>query len=353
MKFKELFDSEMNPNWDIISRIDEFSALKNARHDQVWHHEDPFQHTKNVVLSMKKYLDNNKVDKNSTYYLIMISSALCHDLGKAKTYKWDEDMKRYTCKRHDIVGEQITRRLFYDENFFIRESVCYLVRWHMKLHYILDKNEEEQYKLLKFFKHGAMSIDDLFILNKCDSLGSVNDIETDEILQDRWNEIQNVIDKVQKRYVFNAYVMIGLPGSGKDTYIKNNLPNIKVLCRDDIRTEIGIKGEKPMGNKEQESEVTRIFFERLTECCKNREDFVINNTNVLRKYRDEYNKIIKQYDGTITYVYVEAPSLEANKDRRKGQMPLDVIDRMLSYMEFPQRDEYDKIIYDIQSNACM
>lgn len=348
MKFQELFDIDMNPLWDKILTIKEFAALKDAKHDQMWHHEDPLQHTINVTNRMREYLEEKNVLRSSIYYLIMMSSALCHDIGKAETFAWDEKLNKYTCKRHDIVGEKITRKLFYDSNFYVRESVCYMVRWHMKLHYILEKNEDEKYNLITFFDKGIMPLKELFILNRCDSLGSVNDIETEETLFKRWHQIEECINAVHKKPKFNAYVMIGLPGSGKDTYIHEHLSNLPVLCRDNIRTEIGLKGDKPMGNKEEENKVTLIFNERLKTYCQEHKDFVINNTNLLRKYRDEFGKVIRQYGGLINYVYVEAPSLETNKERRKGQMPLDVIDRMLSYMEFPQADEYDTITLDIQ-----
>ena len=37
--------------------------------------------------------------------------------------------------------------------------------------------------------------------------------------------------------------MIGLPGAGKDTWIKANLPGIKcIACRDDVRIEVGLCG---------------------------------------------------------------------------------------------------------------
>ena len=47
-------------------------------------------------------------------------------------------------------------------------------------------------------------------------------------------------------------------------------------------------------------------------------------------------------------MYVEAPSIKVNKERRKGQMPLEVIDRMLNQLEFPYPTEYNELIISKQ-----
>lgn len=84
--------------------------------------------------------------------------------------------------------------------------------------------------------------------------------------------------------------MIGVAGAGKDNYIEERIPDYPVLSRDKIRAEIGIDGEKPMGNKEQEQRVTEIFNERLIKYCKERRDVIINNTNLLKNIvRNSWN----------------------------------------------------------------
>ena len=70
---------------------------------------------------------------------------------------------------------------------------------------------------------------------------------------------------MEKRKI-NVYVMIGLPGAGKDTWIANNLPEAhKVVCRDDIRAELGLcqPGEKIVASFQQENLVTGIFNNNL------------------------------------------------------------------------------------------
>lgn len=360
MLFTDLFDECMNPLWDKIESVPEFSVLRDTRQSLVWHKEgNVLEHTKRVVNEMKKYLDSKKIHHKSTYYLVMMCAALCHDLGKATTTYWNEEKQDWSCKHHGLVGERITRKLFYDDVLIYRELVCYMVRWHMELHMILD-NEEKINDKMKFMSNGMVSIKNMLILNACDSLGSVNDIETREFLQNRLDRIKaiaselGIYDKVYSNYreidnnAFTIYMMLGLPGSGKNYYIEHNaiLSKLPSLSRDDIRTEIGLKGEKPQGNKEQENKVTEIFNNRMMEYCKNKQSFVINNTNLRKCYRDEMLKSVKEYNPQIVYIYVEPKSIETNYKRRKGLMPLNVIDRMLSNMDFPHLSECDMLLID-------
>lgn len=390
MKFRELFDNNMKPLWVKIETIKEFAILKDTPQSTVWHKEgNAFIHTKNVTEVMEEELFKMNVDKDSKYYLIMMSAALCHDLGKATTTKWDKEKNDWACSHHGEAGENITRLLFYEDDFILRELVCYMVRWHMNLHHILDKDKVNE-ALIKMAQ-GWVSIKDMLILNKCDSLGSKNDVETYEFLENRWNTIkkkaedlgiyQYVYDdfrfsynqtislssdivkslkdvklnwKLRKlfhnddTYFLTVYEMIGLPGSGKDTIIKEYFNDLPTVCRDDIRTEIGIKGYKPQGTKEQEYEVTKIFEERMIKYCKEKQSFVINNTNLKRKYRKRFLEIMKPYNPIIIYVYVEAPTIEDNIKRRKGQIKHEIIKRMASNFDFPLPSEFNYFFLDIQ-----
>lgn len=363
MQFRNLFDMEMNPKWDVIESITEFRRLKDTKQNTVWHHENAFEHTKNVTMQMKKYLDDNNIDKNSSYYLVMMCAALCHDLGKADATSWNEEKQNWQCRKHGEIGERLTRKLFYDNPFLIRETICYMVRWHMVLHHIFDDEYELEICIkMDFLSKGLVSVKNMLILNKCDSLGSVNDIETEEMLNERWNRIEKIAKDMdcydtvftdfQESFLdsrMRVYMLIGLPGSGKNWLIENDdyLKSLPSLSRDDIRTEIGIKGIKPQGNKEEEKKVTEIFNERMIRYCKENRSFIINNTNLKSVYRKQYADMLKNYNVKLIYLYVEPDSIEMNYDRRRFQMPLDVIDRMMANIDFPHPTEWSDAYFYI------
>ena len=393
MKFSELFESKRNffhfgkseriVNWKAVERIKCFAALKNTKQNNIWHKEgDAFAHTKLVTKAMERLLKKRNIDTYSEYWLMMMSAALCHDLGKAETTKWDENKNNWSCKNHGAASARIIRTLFYDEDFELREKVCFMARRHMTLHHIFDNSETIVRDLINL-SMGPVTVEDMVLLKEADSFGSKNDEETSDKIAETSKAIRifgkyhNCLDRpysfendwhrlmffAYKNYLlpseigipkesydndFTVYMMLGVPGAGKDWYIEHNLNNIPQLSRDIIRTEIGLEGEKPMGNKSQEEEVTRIFNERMEEYLKNKQSFVINNTNGNKRYRDDFIKKILPHFAKIVYVYCESPSLEENMNRRRGMMPTNVITRMWKEFEFPYKNEYYEICYNVQ-----
>lgn len=112
-----------------------------------------------------------------------------------------------------------------------------------------------------------------------------------------------------------------------------------MLCRDNIRTEIGLKGDKPFGNPRQEKKVTEIFNQRLIECCNNKQNVVLNNTNLVKKYRNDFLRMILPYHPYVQYVYIEPPKMDDCIIRRKGQIDKKIINGMWDRLEFPDLTE--------------
>lgn len=373
MKFRELFDENMNPIWNKIYALDCFNVMKETKQSAEWHKEgNVANHTERVVKEMKNILDGRQCDVDSEDYLVLMSAALCHDLGKPSTTTFDQEKQDYSCKGHGFAGEKIVRKLFFEDDFWLREKVCWLVRNHMAPFYLKNENGEYDADKIKRLSIGPVTLDFLLTLNWADATGSINDHETSSDVVKRLNEtcgfaINNCDNCIEKPYnykrceklnlysglpevieqstpEFTVYIMIGLPGAGKDTWIQNNIPNVPMLCRDVIRTEIGIEGEKPFGTEEQENEVTRILAERLIEYCRNKRTCVVNNTNIMKMRRKEIRNLIMPYNPKIVYVYVEAPTVNDCKERRAGQIAPKVIKRMLNSFEMPESWEYDELI---------
>lgn len=182
MRLKELFLEGAKLNWEFIDSIEQFNRLKDVPQSQKWHREgNVYTHTKLVVGEMINQMDIFGIDFDSDYYRLMIGAALCHDLGKYGTTYFNEEVSDYKCKNHAIESEKITRELFQDEESDILEMLCSMVRWHMDLHHVLDSDNPEN-KIKKLIAKCGAPIDDMVILNYCDSKGSINDESEGDII---------------------------------------------------------------------------------------------------------------------------------------------------------------------------
>ena len=156
MKFKDLFKDDWSVNWDKILTISHFSKLRETPQSSTWHREgNVYMHLQLVTQAMEKLLKRNLIKEGSDNWIMCMAAAICHDLGKGETTKWSEEKNDWTTKNHGVVGERITRHLFYDEDIVLREKVCYMVRHHMTLHHVYDKPEETNKRLIKL-SHGIV-----------------------------------------------------------------------------------------------------------------------------------------------------------------------------------------------------
>jgi predicted kinase len=145
-----------------------------------------------------------------------------------------------------------------------------------------------------------------------------------------------------------AVIMIGLPGSGKNTWIENNIskyPDAVHISRDDIRVDLGFcqPGEKYLGTNDEEEKVTEIYNTKLYDAIKNKKNIILNNVHLKKKYRESAVNIIRKAGYFVEYVYVEAPTIEDNYSRRDGQITPERIKIMALSFEWPDTNEYDKL----------
>ena len=378
MKFKELFNEDWSVNWEKIVTIPQFDKLNSTKQSVVWHKEGVvFMHVDLVSKSMETLLARNLIERGSDDWIMCMAASLCHDLGKGETTKWSEEKNDWTTKNHGVVGERITRHLFYDEDIVLREKVCYMVRHHMTLHHVYDKFEQTDKRLIKL-SHGLVPIKYMILLNIADSMGSYNNIETENFIYDKEMRLTNyasILRCYQKPYSFidksqlirdfidydgevvNAtndfcvYILCGFPGCGKSTYYKEFLADKPIISRDIIRGELGIDGatttndKKVVGTKEEEDKVSEIFNKKMIEYCENKESFVLDNTNLKYQYRKDYLLKIMKYNPKVKIIYIEAPNyIKDCVNRRKGEIPKKVYDRMENNFDFPQLYECDELI---------
>ena len=305
MKIENFFTNrnKLAINWDFVWSIPEFEVLRETPQSTKWHKEGCVaNHTKMVVDAAQKEIATTK--ENMEFKTIMLISALFHDVGKGVNPYFNPEKEDWSSINHAEEGEKITRRILWDENPFIRETICYFVKNHMKPLYILD-NIESSRELIKLSCEPLYpkycNIKNLCLLKKFDNFGAIFDddswIEKLEFTKSlaeelgcfespfhfantstKWDYLNvSVKEKpifIEEKFAFNAYITFGTDYKSED---KNIITITKGNC-DDI-------------------------IDKILEMCDCEKDFVINIDDVEDYDIEKIIETIFFYDGKTVFVY--------------------------------------------------
>jgi len=142
-------------------------------------------------------------------------------------------------------------------------------------------------------------------------------------------------------------MLSGIAGSGKDTYIKNNLPDLEIISLDNIRRELKIKPTDKKGN----GRVIQLGKERCKELMRKRQSFIFNATNITTDLRGKWLNLFSEYGGKTTIHYIEVPydTLLKQNDEREHKVPEKIIEKMINKLEIPKYRESFDIIYKVSN----
>ena len=132
-------------------------------------------------------------------------------------------------------------------------------------------------------------------------------------------------------------MLCGLPGTGKDTFIKTHFPNYKVISLDDIRERNKIK---PTDNQ---GEVYNIAKETAKSYLREKVMFVWNATNITKMIRDKQINLFHDYKAFVRVIFLETSydeMLKRNSSRNR-YVSEKVINDMLEKLEIVEDFEAD------------
>lgn len=346
--------------------------MQGVPQDPIFHGEGDVEvHTRMVteaLIGLDEFKMLNEQDQH-----ILFASALLHDVEKRSTTVIEDD-GRITSKGHAKKGELTARSILYTEvetPFFIREAITKLVRHHGLPLWVFEKGDPVKAAIRASLEVNTMH---LSLLAQADVLGRVCS-DKDELLykielfrelcreHDCFGKAKQFRDNISKFFYlqrkesgvdfvpfndtkFEVIMMAGIPGAGKDTYVKKHFPDLPVVSLDDIRRRLKIDPTDSKGNGtviQEAKEAAKVYMRA-------RKSFVWNATNITRSMREQLIDLFTSYGGRVKIIYVEVPYkvLLKQNENREYAVPFNVIQKMLQKLEVPSVVEAHEVEYVIQ-----
>ena len=346
-------------------------AMAACMQDSQWHAEgDVWTHTQMVMRELSKLSGWSELTENDQ--CILKFTALFHDAAKPQTSEVDEQTGRVRSPKHSVKGEQLARNTLRElgADLETREAISRQVRYHGRPTFLAEREQpEHEIVRMSWLANNRY----LYEFALADNRGRhANEQSRPEENLAYWKLLAEELGCYDRPYSFasaharyqffreaepNLYyvphedfacevvLMAGLPGSGKDTWIRQNCPDWPVVSLDQLRSEMEIEPTENQG------QVAQAAKERCREHLRIGQAFVFNATNLLRTTRTRWLELFAAYNARIRIVYVE-PSmstvLRQNK-QREAAVPESVILKLAQRCEVPTWAECHELVLVGQS----
>lgn len=140
----------------------------------------------------------------------------------------------------------------------------------------------------------------------------------------------------------HLYLMCGLPGAGKSTWLREHLPGVIVVSSDQKRKELFGDESFQGGNIQVFAECKREVERGLAAGA----EVALDATNILKEHRAEFLAIAELVGAHTTVVYFDvAPEVAIERNlKRKRRVPEESIRDYFERLEEPTELEVDRVI---------
>lgn len=303
------------------------------------------------------------IDKYAQPLEFFQMSAMLHDMGKIDTrdvVEKDNDATVVRFTNHEglsfLMASDIIKA--YSEHVYgtVNEKYVKACLFAIANHGVFKDNP---HMLTRNYAQNALrifdklSLDMLAELIKADRMGRIvqDDIKFKNIdvqgyiLDAECNAHEDVEETYHEKEVI---VMIGLPRSGKSTYIQENLGDYFQISRDALIMEScpRAKTYTEAWNSVDQEEIDKKLTQKAQAAFKTEDRIVIDMTNMSKKSRKKWLSLAKQND-FFTKAYVMATPvekcIERSYDSKVKHIPENVIMSMSKRFTFPLGDEFDYV----------
>ena len=247
-----------------------------------------------------------------------------------------------------------------------RETVCALVRWHMLPVHLMNQ-EEPKRKVHEVAAVGELAEDFswhlLCMLAKADGKGRIADdreeylgrVELSRMMAEEAGALyapypfpdsctkhaylsgRNVRpDQMLYDPAWGEVIMLsGLPGTGKDTWIRRHHANLPMISLDGLRAELEIRPTDRQG------EVIQAARERAKGYLRDRQPFIWNATDLTKDIRKQLTGLFERYGARVRIVYLETAqqTRKARNAERYDAVPEEAVAGMLGKTVLPTPEE--------------
>jgi putative nucleotidyltransferase with HDIG domain len=336
-------------------------AMAACEQDQGWHAEgDVWTHTHMVVRELERLPDWSTLDRPTQATLLC--TALFHDAGKPATTIVNPETGRTHSPKHALVGMELARSVLRQLGCPLvqRERICQLVRYHGRPPFLFEKTDpvEEVIRLSWLVDHQL-----LYWFALADTRGrQTSDMTRAEETLHLWKMLaeehqcytepysfandqarflfyQGKLSSLhyipQEDYRCTVTMMAGVPGVGKDTWLRQHRPELPTVSLDELRHDLDID---PTDNQ---GAVIQAAREACRQLLRDRRDFAFNATNTMKLTRQRWLNLFAEYGARIELIYLE-PALETihqQNARRPRPVPRAIIEKLVDKLEPPTADE--------------
>lgn len=360
--------------------------FENTEQDKIWHAEGNVAiHTDMVLSELYLLLNSAASHINGEKRRILILSALLHDIAKPLTTRRKEmsGIERVVASKHEEIGASYLAPKLMDlplEHHSIM-AIMGLVGFHQMPKLLVIKNRDfrdyfhlslnadlallywleladmrgrdcddldTQIDLLEQFRmfakeYGLWGIEDP--TENCLKPVQVKPSVSEQLFVDGYaikqlahGQICTVEEAIAKNYepcqqYSHLYVMCGISGSGKSTWIDQNLDDFDVISLDEIREEISGKREC----QKHRGQVLQLAKRRLKDALANKRNVAWDATNIRKDFRDTICELGENYGALVTIVafQLNENSLRSYNRNRRFNVGDEIISSQIARLEWP------------------